>query len=73
LLAVLCKIEARGAVELARLTVGQIFRYAIATGRAERDIAADLRDALQAKKERHHPTPATKHWMKVCSKTSWAA
>jgi integrase len=59
LLAVLRKIEARGAVELAhraRVTVGQIFRYAIATGRAERDIAADLRDALQARKERHHPS-----------------
>ncbi len=28
-------------------TIGQILRYAIATGRAERDISADLRGALQ--------------------------
>jgi hypothetical protein len=27
-------------------TCGQVFRYAIATGRAERDISADLRRAL---------------------------
>jgi len=45
LLAVLRGIEARGALDIAHRalqTCGQIFRYAIATGRAERDIAADL-------------------------------
>ena len=49
LLEVLRRIEARGAIETAHRTLqncGQIFRYAIATGRAERDPAADLRDAL---------------------------
>ena len=49
LLDVLRRIEARGAIETAHRTLqncGQIFRYAIATGRAERDPAADLRDAL---------------------------
>ena len=49
LLEALRRIEARGAVETAHRTLqncGQIFRYAIATGRAERDITADLRDAL---------------------------
>ncbi|MCL1890072.1 MAG: integrase arm-type DNA-binding domain-containing protein [Desulfovibrionaceae bacterium] len=49
LLAALRQIEARGANDTARRTLqncGQIFRYAIATGRAERDTAADLRDAL---------------------------
>ncbi len=49
LLKVLRRIEERGAVESAhrmRNYCGQIFRYAIATGRAERDASADLRGAL---------------------------
>lgn len=49
LLEVLRRIEARGALDAlsdARTYAGQIFRYGIATGRAERDIAADLRDAF---------------------------
>ena len=48
-LAVLRRVEARGALETAgriRSVCGQIFRYAIATGRAKRDVAADLRGAL---------------------------
>lgn len=46
LLAVLRKIESRGAHEKAsrcREYAGRVFRYAIATGRAERDLSADLR------------------------------
>lgn len=57
LLDVLRRIESRGAYELARRVrqiMGQVFRYAIATGRAERDPAADLRDALPSAKETHH-------------------
>jgi integrase len=49
LLAVLKRIEGRGAHETAHRTkarCGQVFRYAIATGRATRDPAADLRGAL---------------------------
>jgi integrase len=49
LLAALRRIEARGALESAHRTkqaVGQVFRYAVATGRAERDPTADLRGAL---------------------------
>jgi integrase len=49
LLGALRRIEARGAHETthrAKQRCGQIFRYAIATGRAERDITADLRGAL---------------------------
>lgn len=49
LLAVLKRIEGRGLHESAhrvRSECGAIFRYAIATGRAERDISADLRGAL---------------------------
>jgi integrase len=50
LLAVIRKIEARGAIETAHRAMqdcGQVFRYAIATGRADRDITADLRGALE--------------------------
>ncbi len=56
LLAVLRKTEARGALGTAHRvlqTAGQIFRYAIATGRATRDPAADLRGALQPVKGGH--------------------
>lgn len=57
LLTVLRTIETRGAIEIAHRalqTCGQIFRYAIATGRAERDISMDLRGALKTKKVEHH-------------------
>jgi integrase len=50
LLAILRRIEARGAYETAHRTkarCGQVFRYAIATGRATRDPSADLRGALE--------------------------
>lgn len=56
LLGALRRIEQRGAVETAHRTLqncGQIFRYAIATGRAERDISADLKGALQSVKGGH--------------------
>ena len=49
LLAVLRKIESRGAIETAhrvKQICGQVFRYAIATGRAWRDPSADLKGAL---------------------------
>jgi integrase len=49
LLAVLKRIESENKHETAhraKQKCGEIFRYAIATGRAERDIAADLRGAL---------------------------
>lgn len=51
LLTVLRKMEGKGKYETAkrlRSTCSQIFRYAIATARAERDVAADLRGALIA-------------------------
>lgn len=50
-------MENRRAIDLAHRMhqiVSQIFRYAIATGRAERDNAADLRGALEVRKEKHH-------------------
>ena len=55
-LAVLRRIEARGRLESAhrtRIALSQIFRYAIATARAERDPTADLRGALPPVKAKH--------------------
>ncbi|MCL2459656.1 MAG: tyrosine-type recombinase/integrase [Desulfobulbus sp.] len=49
LLVALRRIEDRGAIETAHRALqncGQVFRYAVATGRAERNPAADLRGAL---------------------------
>jgi hypothetical protein len=56
LLAVLRKIERRGAVETAhraKQRASQVFRYAIATGRASHDPAGDLRGALTPKDVEH--------------------
>jgi integrase len=56
-LAVLRKVEARGRHETAnrlRGLIGTIFRYAIVTGRAQRDITFDLRGALITPKTKHH-------------------
>lgn len=56
LLQSLRRIEARGAVETAHRAkqyAGQIFRYGVATGRAERDPSNDLRGALATPKETH--------------------
>lgn len=56
LLAALRKIEKRGAVETAhraRSLAGQVFRYAIATGRAERNPAIDLAGALSTPNPGH--------------------
>ena len=50
------KIEDRGALETAhraKQTCGQVFRYAVATGRAERDPTGDLKGALPAVKHTH--------------------
>ncbi len=59
LLAVLRKIENRGILETAhraQQSCGQVFRYAIATGRAERDPSVDLRGALAPVKHGHMAT-----------------
>ena len=56
LLAVLRRIESRGALSTAHTVsaiCGQIFRYAIATGRAQRDPSADLKGALPPYRIRH--------------------
>ena len=57
LLAVLRRKEGKGAAYTAkrlRQIADQVFRYAIATGRAERNIATDLRGALQPPQKTHH-------------------
>ena len=55
-LAMLRRIESRGALEVAhrvKAICGQVFRYAVATGRAERDPTADLKGAMKPYKEKH--------------------
>lgn len=57
LLAVMRDIEARGIGDIPHRLLqycGQIFRFAIATGRGERDLSADLQGALKAVKKEHH-------------------
>lgn len=51
------RIEERGAIESAHRIMqncGQVMRYAVATGRADRNPVADLRGALAPPMERHH-------------------
>jgi integrase len=55
-LMVLRRVEARGALDTSHRVhqnCGQIFRYAVATGRAERDVSADLRGALPPARHTH--------------------
>ena len=50
------KIEARGSIDTAHRAMqicGQVFRYAVAVGSAERDVTADLRGALATIPESH--------------------
>jgi len=57
ILSALRRVENRGAIETAhRISqiCGQVFRYAIVTGRAERNPTADLRGALAPVKQKHH-------------------
>ena len=56
ILAVLRRIDARGArytAHKAKSEISQVFRYAIATGRAERDPCPDLRGAIPPAKSEH--------------------
>ena len=52
------RVEERGAIHTAKRLLqytGQVFRYGVATGRCERDVAADLKGALTQEKEEHRP------------------
>lgn len=56
LLMVLRRIEERGHIETAKRTLqncGQVFRYAVATGRAARDPSGDLRGAIPPAPVKH--------------------
>jgi len=60
ILTCLRRIEDRGTIETAHRTLqicGQVFRYAVATSRAERDITPDLKGAL--------PIPKTQHFAAI--------
>lgn len=55
-LACVRRVEERGKLETAHRvlrTAGQVFRYAVATGRADRDITQDLKGALPPAKGEH--------------------
>lgn len=57
LLAALRRRESQGKLETAKRAkqvAGQVFRYAVATGRAERDPSGDLRGALATPRKKHY-------------------
>lgn len=59
-LALLRRIESRNLLDTAhrvKMDCGQVLRYAVATGRAERDCTADLKDALPPVKGGHFSAP----------------
>lgn len=52
-------IESRGALEVASkslIVAGQVFRFAVATGRAKSDPTRDLRGALKPREVNHYPS-----------------
>ena len=56
LLAPVRRVEERGALDVAHrvlTTAGQVWRYAVATGRAQRDVSADIRGALKPHHGKH--------------------
>ena len=56
LLAAVRRVEERGALDVAHrvlTTAGQVWRYAVATARAPRDISADIRGALKPHHGKH--------------------
>ncbi|MEO5363925.1 MAG: integrase arm-type DNA-binding domain-containing protein [Magnetococcus sp. DMHC-8] len=59
ILALLEKMEQRGVIVSAhrvRQIIGQVFRFAVASGKADFDPTSALRGALTPVKEEHHPT-----------------
>ena len=64
ILAILKTVEARGHYETAkrlRTTIGEVFRYAVATLRAEHDPTQVLRGALISPRVRHRPAITEEH------------
>lgn len=71
LLATLKKIEKDGKRDLAHRMLqmcSQIFRYAVATGRGERDIAVDLKGALQPVKSKNYAHLSEKQFPEFLNK-----
>ncbi|MBW7471148.1 tyrosine-type recombinase/integrase [Marinobacter sp. F4218] len=61
-LTVLRDIEKTGHLDSAhrvKTLIGQVFRYAVSTGRAKRDVTADLRGILPPPKPKHHAAIVT--------------
>jgi integrase len=59
ILELLKRVQERGAIETThriQQNCGQVFRYAVATGRADSDPSRDLRGALPAWRPEHYPT-----------------
>ena len=57
-LSALRKMESRGAldsVQRVKQVCGQVFRYAVAIGSAERDVTQDLKGALEKATKKHYP------------------
>ena len=62
ILILLRRIKARGALETAHRvlqSIGQVFRYGVATGRVQRNQTADLKGALPPYRKRHFPVITT--------------
>jgi integrase len=56
LLSTVRRVEERGALDVAHrvlTTAGQVWRYAVATGRAKRDVSADIKGALKPHHGKH--------------------
>ncbi len=56
LLATVRRVEERGALDVAHrvlTTAGQVWRYAVASGRCQRDVSADIRGALKPHHGKH--------------------
>ena len=61
-LTILRGLQQTGILETAhrvKQIAGQVFRYAVGIGEADRDVTADLRGALPAQKSRHHGAART--------------
>lgn len=75
LLQVILRIEKRGALETAHRALsccGQVFRYGVATGRAERDPSGDLRGALPPVESRHFAVSPNRTKSPPCCEPSTA-
>jgi integrase len=64
ILAIVKPLEEQGLLDRAHYLIqlcGRVLRYAIATGKAKHNVAADLRGAIRTKRPKHHPTILDKH------------